>query len=137
MGQQHGLRPLQVGVARKVDASGGLGSFEEHVLQGKDAVHDVAQLALAPQPQIGGHLVVAAPAGVQLGPRVARQLGDPALDRGMDVLVARDEREGRGGEFLVDRVERGQHRIALAVGEQAHAGEHAHVGATAYDVVDS
>ena len=53
-----------------------------------------AQRALGEQAQVGGHLVVAAAAGVQLGPGVAGQLGDPPLDGGVDVLVAGLEGEG-------------------------------------------
>ena len=48
----------------------------------------IAQLALAPQPHVGGDLVVAAATGVQLGARRAGELGDPPLDGGVDVFVA-------------------------------------------------
>ncbi len=51
------------------------------------------QLALAPQAQVGRDLVVAAARRVQLGAGGAGELGDPPLDRGVDVLVGGDERE--------------------------------------------
>ena len=58
------------------------------------------------EPQAGGHLVVAAPPGVQLGADLAGELGDPSLDRGVDVLVGRLELERPVGELAVDAVER-------------------------------
>ena len=63
------------------------------------------------QAQVGGHLVVAAPAGVQLGPDVAGELGDPPLDGGVDVLVAGREGEDRPtASSSSTLVERGQQR---------------------------
>ena len=53
-----------------------------------------------------GDLVVAAPAGVELGAGGARELGDPALDRGVDVLVGRRERERAVVQLDADAVER-------------------------------
>ena len=64
--------------------------------------------ALGPEPQVGRDLVVATPPGVQLGAGVAGQLGDPPLDRGVDVLVRGREHERVGGELGLDRVERGR-----------------------------
>ena len=94
------------------------------------------QLALAPQPQVGGDLVVAAAAGVELAAGRAGELGDAALDRGVDVLVARDELErvrrpararrwSSAAEDLVD----------LDVRQQPGALQPADVGARAGDVV--
>ena len=93
VGEQHRLGPLEVGVAGQVGVAGRLGPGQQHVLQGDDEPGDGDQLALAPQPQVGGDLVVAAAGGVQLGAGGAGELGDPALDGGVDVLVALDERE--------------------------------------------
>ena len=56
---------------------------------------DRDDLVLAPQPQVGGDLVVAAPPGVQPGPGRPGDLGDPPLDGGVDVLVAGLEGERR------------------------------------------
>ena len=53
----------------------------------------VGQLALAPEAQIGGDLIVAAPCGVQLGAGGAGELGDSAFDRRVQVLVRVEERE--------------------------------------------
>ena len=75
----------------------------------------VAALAPEVQPQVERDLVVAAAAGVQLGAGRARDLGDPALDRGVDVLVGRCERERAARQLLLDSIERGDHDAALLV----------------------
>ena len=100
-----------------------------------DRARHLDQLALAPQAQVGGHLVVAAAGGVQLGARRAGELGDAALDRGVDVLVRLDEHERTVADLALDLIERGEHRVALVVRDQPDPGEAAHVGARAGDVV--
>ena len=87
MSEQHGLRALHVRVAGEVRVARVRRPIEEHLLQRQDARRDDPQLALAPQPQRCRHLVVSAPARVELAARRARDLGDPAFDRGVDVLV--------------------------------------------------
>ena len=73
VGQQHRLRPLQVRVARQVGGARVLGPGEEHALQLRHLAGDRGELALAEEAERGGHLVVAAAAGVELRPRLARR----------------------------------------------------------------
>ena len=108
VGQQDRLGPLQMGVAGQVGVPGLPARFEEHLLEVDDPAGPPEQRPLGEQPQVGGHLVVAAAAGVQPAADVAGDLGDPPLDGGVDVLVARLEHEGALGELLLDPVERGQ-----------------------------
>ena len=108
VGEQHRLGPLHVGVAGQVRVAGGLGPGEQDVLQADDEAGDGEQLALAPQPQVGRDLVVAAAGGVDLGAGRAGELGDPALDGGVDVLVALDELERVGRQLVLDAVERAE-----------------------------
>ena len=128
VGEQHGLGPLEVGVAGQVGVSGRFRSRQQDVLQGDGQPGDLDELALAPQAQVGGDLVVAAAGGVQLGAGGAGELGDPALDGGVDVLVALDEAERAAGHLLLRPVERGQHGGDLVVVEQAGPREPADVG---------
>ena len=83
--------------------------------------------ALDVEPQVGGDLVVAAPARVQLGAGGTGQLGDPALDRGVDVLVGRleHERARRAAPPRPDRARRGprplrRRRVSLLSPGLAH-----------------
>ena len=88
------------------------------------------------QAQCGRDLVVATPAGVQLRARVARELGDATLDRGVDVFVGRRELERALGDLVLGAIERREHERAFVVGQQPDAGEHLDVRARARDVVD-
>ncbi len=106
VGQEHGLGPLHVGVTGEVDVGGVDGALGQRVLERHDLEGHADQGAAAPQAQRGGHLVVAAPPGVQLGAHVADQLGHAPLNRSVDVLVARGEGEHAAVELLFDHVER-------------------------------
>ena len=123
VGQQHRLGPLQVGVARQVDVLGGLGPLEQHLLEIVDPAGHDQQLPLGEQAQVGGDLVVAAAAGVQPGPDLAGDLGDPPLDGRVDVLVAGLEDQGAGGQLVGDPVEGGQQDLGVRSGQDAGRGQ--------------
>ena len=134
--EQHRLRALEVRVAREVVVGArGLRPLEQHLLQTVHPARGVGALALEEQAQRGRDLVVAAAAGVELRAGRPRELGDAALDRGVDVLVAGTEHEGAVGELDSDPIERGDHQRRLLVGEQTRAREHRDVRARAHDVV--
>ena len=110
-------------------------AIEQHLLQRDDTGGDRAELALAPQPQGRGDLVVAAPPGVQLAADLAGDLGDPSLDRRVDVLVRRLELERPAGELAGDAVERGEDRRGFVAVEQPRPHQAADMRARACDVV--
>ncbi len=58
-----------------------------------------------PQQRVRRNLIVAAPGGVQAAARIACDLRESPLDRGVDVLVAGCERERPRCELLLDLVE--------------------------------
>ncbi len=135
MGQEHRLRPLQVGVPGQVDVGGLAGTLGQDVLEGHHLADQADQGTPAPQAQVGGDLVVAAAPGVELGADFAGQLGDPALDGRVDVLVARLEDEDAGGDLLLDQVQGVQEVGHLAVRQDADLPEPLHVGPRAGQIV--
>ena len=135
VGQQHRLGPLEMGIARQVGVACVDGPLNQLLLEGDHVGSDGGQLPLGEQAQVCGHLIVAAATGVELGPGGSGQLGDPALDGGVDVLVAGREIELTGGQFLLGLVERGQHLVNLGIGEQADAAQHPDVGPRPGNVV--
>ena len=90
---------------------------------------------LVNKPEVGGHLVVAAAPGVEPGAGLAGQLGDPALDGGVDVLVAGLEDEGPLGQLLLDLGERAEQDTGLLGDIEPAAAEATDMGPAAGDVV--
>ena len=131
--EQHGLRALEVRVAGQVHVGGLLRAPQENRLQLVDPPHLREAFAAEIEPHVQGNLIISASAGVQLRPGRTRDLGDPALDRGMDVLVGRCERELARSELLFDARERGVDHLPLLLVEQAHPLEHVYVGAIRRD----
>ena len=117
MAPPHGLRRLKVGVAGHQDVDLGFGALDggaDEISQGGVQRSD---LPLQPQPHVGGDLVVAAAAGVELACGRADPLGQPALDVAVDVLVARGgERRGRiGCDLVAQRFKPGDNLVTLAL----------------------
>ncbi len=106
--EKNRLGPLHVGVPGQVGVFSGLSSCEEDSLQADDLVGHPVQLATRIETQIRRNLVVAAPPGVELGTDVPRHLGDPTLQRRVDVLVA-----GLEDEFVPTRAPRSHGREPL------------------------
>ena len=135
VGQQHRLGPLKVGVTRKIDRARCTGPVQEDVLQVHDLRGQHAQLPLGVEAQIGGHLVVAAPAGVQPGPHISGDLGDPPLDGGVDVLVVGGEDEVRRVQLPFHLVQGGQQLGYFGLVQEATPSEATDVGARSGQVV--
>ena len=73
---------------------------------------------------------------MQLAPGVAGDLGDPALDRGMDVLVVGGEGERPRDQLALHPVERGEQLGHLGLVEQAAATQSADMGTGPGQVVE-
>ena len=82
----HRLRHLQVGEAGQDDVDVFLGHLDQRRLQFAQQAGDQVDLAAQPQADVGGHLVVAAAAGVQALAGVAHQLRQARLDVQVDVF---------------------------------------------------
>ena len=135
--EQDRLGPLQVGVAREVRVVVALlGPAQQHGLQVVDAPDD----ARAPRagPRAAGRARPGRCGSGRCGawrPVATGDLGDPALDRGVDVLVGRRELERAVVQLGPDPVERVGDREPLLLGEQADRRQHVDVRARAGEVV--
>jgi hypothetical protein len=87
------------------------------------------------EPQIGGHLVVAAPRGVQLAAGVAEPRRERGLDVEVDVLARDGELEAPGPDVGADLLEDLGDRVGLGNGDEAGRGQHPRVGDRPVDVV--
>ena len=66
-----------------------------------------------PEPQVGGDLVVAAAAGVELAADVADAVDERPLDVHVDVFELVAEREVAGGDFLMDLLQAGDDLVRV------------------------
>ena len=89
----------------------------------------------AVEPQIGGHLVVAAPRGVQLAAGVAEAVSQGRLNVEMDIFLGGGELELAVSDLPADLLERLRDRVGLGHRHQAARGQHPRVGDRAVDVV--
>ncbi|GAD22464.1 hypothetical protein AVS7_02224, partial [Acidovorax sp. MR-S7] len=134
VGEAHGLRHLQVGEARQDHLHVLLGHLDQRQLQlGQQAV-DQVDFAAQPQAHVGGHLVVAAAAGVQALAGVAHQLRQARLDVQVHVLQVELPVEIAALDLLRDL-----RHAALDVRQVLRAddglrGQHLGVGQAARDV---
>lgn len=142
MRQQHRLGPLEVRVARQahrvtVDAAGqgSVGPIGEHVDEAENQLGGRRHLAHHVVAERGGDLVVARPAGVDLAADRADQLGDPAFDGGVDVLVGGDEVEHAGPVLHLDRVQATEEGGQLPLVDEARPVQTPDVRLGAGDVV--
>ena len=85
--EQDRLRALEVGVARERGGLLALGEIDERVHGRFEFSLAKAQLPRRPQPQVGGDLVIAAAAGVQLLAQVSHAGDELALDPRVNILI--------------------------------------------------
>ena len=103
--QVDGLRPLQVRVAGRRPVAVRLGLRHQRLHQALEQRDRARGVGADEQGQVGGHLVVARAGRVELAAERADQLGQPPLDRHVDVLVVLAELEGALLELPADPVE--------------------------------
>ena len=133
--QRRDLRALQVRVRGQhgLDVVGR--AREQHLLQGGErrvlAFGDAAQV----QPHVRDHLVVAAASGVESRAGVADELGEPALDRHVHVLVGVGRDEGAGLDLAADGGEAVLHGLELGRAQDAGAAQRPRVRHRALDVL--
>ena len=121
------LRPLEMRVARHRPVGVALREVRERAHQLAQAPPRTLGLLAHEQRHVRRHLVVARPRGVELASYRPGDLGQPALDRHVDVLVPRVEGKRPGLELGGDRVEAAQQLVGLGRLEDAGLGQHRHV----------
>ena len=135
MREVDGLGALQVRVAGQRPVDVALGDVHERRGERLHARGGGAGRVAREERDVGRHLVVARPRRVQLPARRPGELGDPPLDRHVDVLVVGEEREATLRELRLHRVERDEQRVAVGAGDDPGAGQHPRVGARLAHVV--
>ena len=129
------LGALQVGVAGHRPVEMLLGAYQEHVQQLIDALPPGAGGLTYEQHDVCRDLIVARARSVELAADRPDELGQPSLDRAVDVLVLRRKAKALGSELVGDRVESAQQFVALRGADDLAAGEHHGVRPRLRDVV--
>ena len=135
MPEQHRLSVLQVRHPRRLGARVPPCLVDQGGLQLGDPACDQPRPVAQVQPQVGGHLVVAAAAGAQLPAERPEPLEQPALQRGVHILVGGRRPEAAVPAGRVQVVEGGQHPVQFFIGQQAGPVQHPGVRARGEQVV--
>ena len=135
VGEEHGLGPLEMRVARHHGVGVSFGQPDQRDAQPVDSVQDVADGLLHVQAHVDGDLVVARPRRVELPSRLADRLEQPALDVHVDVFEL-----GPPGEVAVlDPLADGHQPVddgrSLVIGDDPLPAEHPGVRDRARDVL--
>ena len=128
------LRRLQVGVAGHDHVQVSLGLLDDGLLQFDQRIAQGGHLVQQVEAQVGGHLVVTGAAGVQFPCHRAHQLGQPPLNRGVDVLVAGLDLKVASVELSAHLLQAGDELVALLVCDQPCPRQRAGVGDAPPDV---
>ena len=135
MTEGHWLGGLQVGETGHDGVGFGFGQTEQTLLQAGDFCQDQVDLVAQPQADVGGHLVVAATAGVQFFAGNADAVGQTRLDVHVHVFQVDAPVELAGLDLALDLLEAGFDGVALIHSQDADLGQHGGVGDGAKDVV--
>mmetsp|Transcript_69589 Transcript_69589/g.163584 ORF Transcript_69589/g.163584 Transcript_69589/m.163584 type:complete len:415 (-) Transcript_69589:1059-2303(-) len=125
---------LQVGEAGQDDLGVPLGLVHQHALKRRQQAVDLVDLAAQPEPHVGGHLVVAAAAGVQALAGDAHALGQASLDVEVNVLQVQLPVEPASLDLGGDLAQAALDGGMVFGAEDALRGQHLGVGQAAGDV---
>ena len=132
---QHGLGPLEVGVAREDDLAMPLGRSQERPLKPDQGRVDPVQGIPRPQLDVRDDLIVAASGRVQLATHVPQLLDQGRLDVHVDVFALEDEREVSRLDLRLDFRQGSHNLLAFVVRDQADRREHPGVRLRTPDIV--
>ena len=131
----HRLRGLQVGEAGHDGVRFGFRQTQKAFLKTGDFAEDQVDFVTQPQADVGGDLVVARAAGVQLLAGHSDAVGQACFDVHVHVFQVNAPVEGAGFDFALDVFQIGDDLVTL-IGVQ-HAGffQHRRMGDRTHDVV--
>jgi hypothetical protein len=131
----HRLGRLQVGEAGHHRVRLGVRQAQQALLQAGDFGQDQVDFVPQPEADVGGYLVVARTAGMQLLAGDADAVGQACLDVHVHVFQVDAPVELASLDFGLDLRQTLDDAVALGLGEYADLGQHARVGLGAHDVV--
>ena len=105
MGKEHRLGALQVSVGGNNDILARLSALDDRLHQCPDGIGCFFSRPLHIETEVRRHLVIAAPAGMQLRPRLPDELAQPGLDVHVDVLKLFAEGEASRLDLAGDQVQ--------------------------------
>src|SRR5690606_8514710 len=111
-----------------------LGTDEQHLAEGREALDDLVRLATTPQPQVGGHLIVARACSVQLSPDLSYDFGQTRLDVHVDVLFLRIPHESAALDLLGYLLQTAHELFGFARADDSRPRQPFGVGDRAVDV---
>ncbi len=129
------LGRLQVGETGHDGFGFTLGLLQQALLQAGDFGQDQVDFVAQPQADIGGHLVVAAAAGVQLLAGDADAVGQACFDVHVHVFEVDAPVELAGFDFALDGLQAINDGVALGIAEHADLRQHGGMGDRTHDVV--
>ena len=135
VGEQDGLGPLQMGVARHDYLPVLCRRFCQRLLQIADGLHDLHRLAAHIHMGIQRHLVIAAAGGVQTPSRLAYALGQALLDVHMYVFQIHREVEFPFLDLQQNVMEPPDNGLLVLLRDNAAFGQHLRMGNAARDVL--
>ena len=103
--EQDRLSSLKVRVSREILVTRCLGTLDQDLLEHQHATCRLDDGSLRPETECRGDLIVAGAPSVQLRPGLSRDLGDPALDDGVNVLVLGQDLDRSVGDLAGDDIE--------------------------------
>jgi hypothetical protein len=131
----HRLGTLEMGVAGHRPVRVPLSELEQDLHQLAQAPVHAAGLGAHEHRHVGRDLIVPGTGGVELPTSRPDQLGEPPLDRGVDVLVGGPDLEAAVLQLLRDLVEPAGQPLGLLARQDARRGEHSNVRLRLHDVV--
>ena len=135
MGGEHGLGPPQVRVGGDHEILLPLRHPQERPLELGQARVEPVDRPPAVEPEVGGHLIVAAPGRVELAAGVAEPRRERRLDVEVDVFLGDGELEPPGPDLAADLLEGLGDRVGLLHRDQPDRGQHPGVGDRTVDVI--